>query len=81
MAAPLTKRQTTKHIDSIQTSKLIKRVQDHVLEGEEMSQSQMAGAKLLLSKTMPDMKAIENSFDGDNVKIVIGSFVAPVEGE
>ncbi len=70
MAAPLTKRQTTRHIDSIQTAKIIKKVQNHVLEGEEMSQSQMIGARLLLSKTMPDMKATDITTDGDKIEAI-----------
>ena len=70
MAAPLTKRQTTRHIDSIQTAKIIKKVQNHVLEGEEMTQSQMIGARLLLSKTMPDMKATDITTDGDKIEAI-----------
>jgi hypothetical protein len=59
VAAPLTKRQRTGHIDSIQTSKLINKLEHHALEGTEMSQSQVHAAMGLLKKTLPDLKATE----------------------
>jgi hypothetical protein len=67
MAAPLTKRQTDGHRDSIETAKLIKRVQNHVFNGDEMTTSQMRGAELLLNKTMANMKAIEHKVDADTL--------------
>ena len=70
MAAPLTKRQTSGHIDSIQTSKLIKKLEGHALEGVEMTASQVNAATVLLKKTLPDMKAVEHAV-GDDTEMTV----------
>lgn len=79
MAAPLTKRQRTGHIDNIQTSKLINKLEDHVLNESEMSTSQVNAARILLAKTLPDQKATEHKGDMD-VTVLLGSFVKPLDG-
>jgi len=60
MAARLTKRQADGAKDAIQTGLLIKKVQDHVLEGSELSATQLRSAEVLLKKTLPDLKATEH---------------------
>ena len=59
MAAPLTKRQRKLHTESIRTSKLIKKLQKHVLGDEELSNTQLKAAIALLDRTMPRLKAVE----------------------
>ena len=61
MAAPLTKRQTTGHIDSIKTSKLLNAVQAHALDGAEMQPSQLQAAEMLLKRTIPSLQSIEQT--------------------
>ena len=46
---------------SIQTGAILKRLNDHVLGKQEMSVTQIQACKILLAKTVPDMKAIEHS--------------------
>lgn len=43
----------------IQTSQLINRLQAHVFEGVEVSQTQMKAIELLLRKTLPDLSSVE----------------------
>lgn len=62
----LTKRLQDKHRDSIATSAILNRLKEHTLaDGDIMTTSQVAAARLLLGKTMPDLKAIEVSGDMD----------------
>jgi hypothetical protein len=67
MAAPLTKRQTSGHIDSIQTSKLINKLQNHALDDADMSTSQIKAAQILIDRTIPVLKATEISVDKDTL--------------
>ena len=59
MAAPLTKRQRSGHIDSIQTSKILRVLQDHVVNGTEMEPSRITAGLGLLKKTIPDLKQVD----------------------
>ncbi len=60
-------------IDSIETTKILKRVGNHVLakntdanyEKNIMTAAQMKGAELLLRKTLPDLKAVEAKIEGN----------------
>ena len=61
MAARLTKRQADGARDAIKTSLLIKSLQDHVLEGKNLTASQARAAEVLLKKTLPDLRATEHS--------------------
>lgn len=61
MAKRLTKRQADGARDAIRTGLLIKRLQDHALNDAEMTQTQLRAAEILLSKTLPSVKAIEHS--------------------
>lgn len=50
---------------SFDTTVLIKRLNNHALGLSEMTQTQIAAAKILLGKTIPDLKAVEVSGDPD----------------
>ena len=52
--------------DKIKTSQLINRLTDHALsEKTLMDASQVAAAKALIAKTIPDLKAVEHSGNAD----------------
>jgi hypothetical protein len=50
---------------SFDTTLLIKKLNGHVLGTAELSATQIAAAKILLAKTVPDLKAVEVSGDPD----------------
>jgi hypothetical protein len=54
--------------NSFNTTVLLKRLNDHALgeNGVEMTRSQIDAAKILLAKTIPDLKQVELSGDPDN---------------
>ncbi len=60
MADKLNNRQTEKALDAIQTTKLVNRLQDHVLGKKEtkLTTVQMRCIEILLRKTLPDVKAM-----------------------
>lgn len=69
-------RKDTRHSDEvrekIQTSQLVNRLTDHVLNGAEMSKTQVSAAVALLKKTLPDLQAVEHSGDAQNpVRVVL----------
>jgi hypothetical protein len=43
----------------IKTTQLIKRLEDHVLNGVKMEKTQVSAAMGLLKKTLPDLSAVE----------------------
>lgn len=45
--------------ERIQTSQLVNRLEDHILSGKEMTATQVNAAKVLLGKTLPDLKQLE----------------------
>lgn len=55
----------------IQTSQLLNRLNDHVFNGTEVSQTQMKAIEILLRKTLPDLSAVTVSGDDDNPLNVI----------
>lgn len=59
MAARLNTRQIEKTASAIQTTKLVKKLQRHALEGEPLERSQIDAIRILLNKTLPDQKAME----------------------
>jgi hypothetical protein len=76
MASSLTRRQVTHHTESIQTSKILNLVQDHVLNGTEVERSRLEYGMKLLAKTLPDLRAVEMAVDGSldtNVVIKLGA--------
>lgn len=61
MAARLTNRCADQTRDTIKTSLLVKKLQDHNLEGAELSATQIKAAEILLRKTLPDLKVTEHT--------------------
>lgn len=58
--------------DRIQTSMIVERLQNHIVAEEDiMSTSQVNAAKILLNKTIPDVKQVEMS----------GSLDATIDGK
>jgi hypothetical protein len=47
--------------EKIEAEKLIKKLESHVLTGEEMTSSQVTAALGLLKKKVPDLSAVEHS--------------------
>ena len=59
-----TRERRQSHTDSIKTTKILKKLHDHVLEGGELSSTQLGAAQTLLRKTLPDLKVSEVEVDG-----------------
>ena len=57
MATRLNKRQTEQSIAAIRTTQLLKRLQNHANGEIEMSPTQVQACKILLQKTLPDLKS------------------------
>lgn len=56
----------------IQTTQLIKRLQDHVDGKVEMSKTQVTAANILLSKSLPSLQAISLGDEtGDPISFII----------
>jgi len=47
--------------NKIQSTLIIKKLENHVLEGDEMTSSQVSAALGLLKKVVPDLSAVEHS--------------------
>lgn len=47
--------------ERIQSERIIKKLEDHILDAQEMSSSQVTAALGLLKKRIPDLAAIEHS--------------------
>lgn len=43
---------------------LVKRLSDHVLGKQDMSQTQIKAAEVLLKKALPDLQAVQNTHTG-----------------
>ena len=56
--------------ERIQADRIIKRLEDHVLDGKEMSPSQVTAGLGLLKKRVPDLAAVELSGSGPGGEIV-----------
>jgi len=52
--------------EKIESEKLINKLTNHVLAGEEMSKSQVSAALGLLRKSVPDLSSMEITGDEDN---------------
>lgn len=65
--------------DRIKSTLLLKALQDHVLEGVEMKDSQIKAAIALLKKTVPDLQAVTNTVQGpDGGPVQISSVDAAI---
>lgn len=59
--------------EKIRTTQLIKRLEDHALGEIELSVTQVAAIKILLSKTLADLSAVSHAhMDDKNIKQVFG---------
>lgn len=66
MAVKLNKRQATHTNSSIETGRLVNRLQKHALAKVEiMSISQVNAARILLNKTLPDQKQTDMTIDAE----------------
>jgi hypothetical protein len=65
--------------DRIKTSMLINRLADHVLNGMEMSPTQIRAAEILLKKTLPDLSAVEQTGDLTTYVARLPALAASVE--
>ena len=59
MAVRSTRRQSENHTAAIQTSRVLKCLQDHLFKGSEMLPTQIKSAEILLKKTVPDLKQVD----------------------
>ena len=78
MAARKDSRIKTKHREAIQTSMLINRLSDHILGKVERTSTQIRAAQILLNKSLPDLRASDDTMtlDGDlSVRNVIKEYV------
>jgi hypothetical protein len=51
--------------DRIRVSMLVKRLTDHVVGKNEMSQTQLKAAEILLKKSLPDLSSVDATLRGD----------------
>jgi hypothetical protein len=57
--------------ERIQADRIISKLENHILDGEEMSASQVSAALGLLKKRVPDLSAVEmTGEDGGPVKTI-----------
>jgi len=65
MAARKTPQLAAKTRERIQTSMLVNRLEDHILNDLELSATQIKAIEILLKKTLPDLKQVEVTGDVD----------------
>lgn len=63
--------------ERIKADRIIDKLENHILNGEEMSSSQVSAALGLLKKRVPDLQAIELSGD-DQKPLVIAEVVRKI---
>ena len=51
------------HTDAIETTKVLKRLQDHIVGNQKLSSTQVRAAEILLRKTLPDLRSSEHTTD------------------
>lgn len=69
MAKPKTEHVAQKTRDKIQATKLVEKLQDHVLGEVELTPTQIKAIQILINKVMPDMRAIElTGKDGEAIE-------------
>lgn len=59
---------------------LVKRLTDHVVGKQEMSQTQLKAAEILLKKSLPDLAAVELSGKEDGQPIALELKGSDVDG-
>lgn len=66
--------------ERIQADRIIKKLEDHVLNNEEMTASQITAALGLLKKRIPDLSAVEMSGqDGEPIQVVSKIELVPLK--
>ena len=55
----------------IATTAILNRLNSHTLGEIEMTPSQIQAARILLNKTLPDLKALEHSLDEATTELVV----------
>ena len=64
--------------ERIKTSQLITRLETNALADEEiMTAGQIASARIVLAKSMPDLQATDITSGGNDLTVILGSFVKP----
>jgi hypothetical protein len=51
--------------DRIRVTMLVKRLTDHIVGKQDMSQTQLKAVEILLKKSLPDLSAVDNTIKGD----------------
>ena len=64
MPARLNKRQATNTRSAIQVGLIVKHLEEHTLGKREMSNTQIAAARILLDKALPNLQATQISGEG-----------------
>jgi hypothetical protein len=65
----LTRRQAQRHTESIQTSKHLKRLENHAFGELEMSKSEIDASKFLISRTIGAAQALDITTDGQALSV------------
>ena len=85
MQVAVAKRKVNRSLDQqwrekIQVGPILTKLQDHIQEKCELSSTQIAAAKILLGKVMPDVKQVEHTGkDGEALPAIQVTFVAAPE--
>ena len=79
MAARLNRRQTESTLAKIQVGNVITKLQKHLNGEQELSQTQIAAARLLLDRTLPCVKPVDPDTGSaeDRLNITVASFGRP----
>jgi hypothetical protein len=87
VAARLNLRQQAQSRAAIQTTQLLKRLQDHVNGKVDLKMSQIRAAEVLLRKTIPDLAAVQlnvnheqrpvRELEPHELKLIAGGLSAP----
>jgi len=63
--------------EKIKTSQLLNRLNGHVFDGIELSQTQLKAIEILLKKTLPDLTSIAmTGADGGALQVIVQKFTA-----
>lgn len=52
--------------EKIKATLIVKKLEEHILDGKELSSSQVTAALGLLKKTIPDLSSVEHKGDADS---------------
>ncbi len=63
---PLTETKLEEMRRRIKATLLLKKLEDHVLDGSEMTATQIRAAETLLRKVIPDLSSVQHQGDANN---------------